>query len=379
MMVWLRRRGVVLALAGAAILAVVDIAWLQTLHYRVALPDFYVYYLAAQIGSAHGWATMYDPSVFLPIVTDAVGKPLPYLNPPELAWIVQPLSWLPYALAAGLWAVLLLSALASTWYLAAPGTGIVKAAHAAAAMVLLPAFVSIFIGQVSLVIVAAVAISWWLLQRERPWLAGIALAALFLKPQAAFVVPPVLLLAGYWRVVLGWLAATAPLILLSLLAVGTSVFHDIQQSMAAVHNVPGPIQMSLERQLPSSMALAGVAFVLVASMVVAIRSRGTGPSIPVAAGLLASIAVSPYINFYDLSAPLLAGWLILRTNPPRWQERVTFAMYVPLYLAPLLPLLTLACLCGWLASLAWLPTHQSAVQSGRGAGREGREGGNAAA
>lgn len=345
----------------------------------MALPDFYVYYLAAQIGTAHSWATIYDPSVFLPIVTDAVGKPLPYLNPPELAWIVLPLSWMPYSLAAGLWAVVLLLALAATWYLVAPGTALAKAAHAAAAIVLLPVFVSIFIGQVSLVIVAAVALAWWLLQRERPWLAGIALAALFLKPQAAFLVPPVLLLAGYWRVVLGWLAATAPLIMVGLLAVGTSISHNIQQSMAAVHDIPGPIQISLERQLPSPLALAGVAFVLYASMVVVIRSRRSGPSIPMAAGLLASIAISPYINFYDLSAPLLAGWLILQTKPPRWQRTVTFAMYVPVYLAPLVPLLTLACLCGWLVSLAWLPTRQSAVESGRGVGREGRESGYAAA
>lgn len=358
MIPWLRRRSALLALAGAAILAIFDIAWLQTLHYRLALPDFYVYYLAAQIGTAHGWAAMYDPSVFLPIVSEAVGKPLPYLNPPELAWAVLPLSWLPYSLAVWFWGAVLALALAATWYLAAPGTGRAKALHAAAAAVLLPVFVSIFIGQVSLLIVAAVALSWWLIQRGHPWLAGIALAALLLKPQAVFLVPAGLLLAGYWRVVLGWLAVTAPVILISLLAVGMSIFHELARSMAAVHDIPGPIQMSLERQLPPPMALVGVVFVLAASIVVVIRSRGTGPSIPIAAGLLASVAISPYINFYDLSAALLAGWLILRTNPPRWPQNVTFAMYVPLYLAPLIPLLTLACLCGWLVSLGWCPLGQ---------------------
>ena len=356
---WLRRRTLLLALLGAAILAIPDLAWLRTLHYRVLLPDFYVYYLAAQIGTAHGWAAMYDPSVFLPTVTDAVGKPLPYLNPPELAWIVLPLSRLPYSWAAVIWGGILVSSLAVTWYLAAPGIRMRKAIHAAAAAVLLPVFVSIFIGQVSLVIVAVIGLSWWLLQRGRPWLAGIALAALFLKPQAAFLVPAALLLAGYWRVVLGWLAATAPVILVSLIAVGTSVFHNIARSMAEVHGIPGPIQMSLERQLPFPFWLAGIILVLAASMVVVFRARGTGPSIPIAVGLLSSIAVSPYINFYDLSASLLAAWLILRTNPPQWQQAITFAMYIPLYLAPLLPLLTLACLCAWLGSLAALPQDRS--------------------
>src|SRR5260370_38364291 len=68
-----------------------------------AQPDFYVYYLAARLGRAYGWAAIYDPAVFLPPVTAAVGNPLPYLNPPELAWLVTPLSFLPYPLSAWIW------------------------------------------------------------------------------------------------------------------------------------------------------------------------------------------------------------------------------------------------------------------------------------
>lgn len=358
MTAWLHHRTPLLTLAGTGILAILDLEWLGTLHYRVPLPDFYVYYLAAQIGWAHGWAAIYDPSLFLPTVTAAVGRPLPYLNPPELAWIVLPLSWLPYSLAALIWGVVLVSGLGLIWYFAAPGTRVVKFAHAAAAAVLLPVFVSVFIGQVSLVIVAAVALSWWLLQRGRPWLAGVALAALFLKPQAAFLVPPALLLAGYRRVVLSWLAATAPLVLVGLLTAGTSVVDQVAQSMALVRGIPGPVQMSLERQLPLPLSLAGISLVLAVSIFALVRVRDAHSSIPIAVGLVASIAVSPYLNFYDLSAPLLAGWLVLRTNPPRWQQAITFAMYVPLYLAPLLPLLTLACLCGWLGSLAALPMYR---------------------
>jgi len=56
---------------------------------------------------------------------------------------------------------------------------------------------------------------------------------------------------------------------------------------------------------------------------------------------------------------VLAGWLILRTNPPRWQQAMTFMVYVPLYVAPIFPLITLAALCGWLVSLAALPAHQA--------------------
>jgi hypothetical protein len=334
------------------VLALIDLQWSYTLHYKIAQPDFYVYYLAAKLGRALGWAAIYDPAVFLPPVTAAVGKPLPYLNPPELAWLVMPLSFLPYPLAAMIWTGVLAAALVLAWSLVAPGRGLTRVIHGVAAVVLLPVFVGVLFGQVSLLVVGAVALSWWLLSRERPWLAGLALSALILKPQMAFLVPVALLLAGYGRVFLAWLAVSVPLAVITLLATGPGVFHQISRSLQTVSGVPGPIQSSLLRQLPLPLAGIGIAMVLGASVFILWRGRGSGPSRPIAIGLISSVLVSPYINFYDLSALVLAAWLILRTNPPRWQRAVTLGMYVPLYGAPIWPLVTLVCICGWLVSLA---------------------------
>ena len=347
-----REHGITAALGVSVVLAIIDLQWSYTLHYKLAQPDFYVYYLAAQLGRAHGWAAIYDPAVFLPPVTAAVGKPLPYLNPPELAWLVTPLSLLPYPLAAWIWTGVLAAAFVLVWYLAAPGRGLTRLIHGLGAAVLLPVFVGVLFGQVSLLVVGAVALTWLLLARGRPWLAGLALSALILKPQMAFLVPLALLVAGYGRVFLGWLAVSAPLAVITLLATGTAVFHQISQSLQTVRDVPGPIQSSLLRQLPVPVAVIAIALVLGASGFILWRGRGSGPSCPIAVGLIASVLVSPYVNFYDLSALVLAAWLILRTNPPRWQQAVTLGMCVPLYGAPIWPLVTLACLCGWLVALA---------------------------
>jgi hypothetical protein len=121
-----REHGIAAALGVSVVLAIVDLQWSSTLHYKLAQPDFYVYYLAAQLGRAHGWAAIYDPSIFLPPVTQAIGKPLPYLNPPELAWLVTPLSYLPYTLAGSIWTVLLAAALGLVWFLGAPGRKLVR-------------------------------------------------------------------------------------------------------------------------------------------------------------------------------------------------------------------------------------------------------------
>lgn len=353
-----RAHGITVALGVSVVLVLVDLQWASTLHYKLAQPDFYVYYLAAQLGRAHGWAAIYDPAVFLPSVTAAVGKPLPYLNPPELAWLVIPLSFLPYSLAAWIWTGVLAAGFVLVWRLVAPVQGLMRLIHGVGAAALLPVFVGILFGQVSLVVVAVVALSWWLLSRRRPWLAGVALSALILKPQIAFLVPLALLLAGYGRVFLAWLAVSVPLVIITLLSAGTAVFHHMSQSLHLVSGIPGPIQSSLLRQLPLSAAALGIAVVLGTSVLVVWRGRGSGPSGPIAIGLLSSMLVSPYVNFYDLSALVLAAWLILRLNPPRWQQAVTLGMYVPLYGAPIWPLVTLVCLCGWLVSLAVLSPRE---------------------
>ncbi len=342
------------ALLGSVALLLVDIRFAPTFNYRVAQPDFYVYYLAAQVGRTLGWSAMYDPAVFQPAVTAATGRYLPYLNPPVLAWLVIALSWLPYQLAAYLWTGLLAGSLALVWFIAAPGRQLPRFIHLVAAAALLPVFVSFMFGQVTLVIVAGVAISWWLLDRGRPGLAGVALAALALKPQIAFLVPFGLLAAGYWRVFLGWVMVTMPLAVIGLLAVGTEVFHHVNQSLHLVSGVPGPTQASLGRQLPLPMAAVAIVVAVSLFLFVAYRARGKGPGLPIAAGLVTSVLISPYVNFFDLSCLVLAAWLVWRTDPVGWHRGMILILYPAVYLAPIWPLVALAGECGLLIGLVAL-------------------------
>jgi hypothetical protein len=351
------------ALVASAALLLVDLSLSPIFAYRIPQPDFYVYYLAAQIGRTQGWAAMYDPSVFQPAVTMVVGRYLPYLNPPLLAWAVTPLSWLPYGLAARLWTGVLAAALTAGWFIAAPSRRVWRLVHLLSAAAALPVFVSFLFGEVSLVIVAAVAASWWLLERGRPWVAGLVLATVSLKPQIAFLVPVALLLAGHWRVFLSWLGATAVLVAISVLAVGTQAFEHLRQSLALAAGVPGPIQISLLRQAPS--LIIGVTAIVVVSglfLFASWRASRQPPAFSIGIGLLTSMLVTPYLNFYDLAALVLAAWLIWRTDPPTWQRVILVALYVPIYLAPVWPLVTVISESAWLVSLvvlSGLTTRQS--------------------
>ena len=336
--------------------AFLDLEWLQTYRYPVAAPDFFVYYLAARIGSSQGWAAIYDPAVLLPAETAVVGRPLPYLNPPELAWLVLPLTALPYAFAAWIWRGLLATAFAVTWLVAAPGDRLSKIGCGLAGAVLLPVVMSVAFGQVSLLIIAIVAIALWLLRAKHPWLAGLVLAAVFLKPQAAFLVPIGLLLSGQLRTFVAWLAATTVLAALAVLAAGVRALVNIVTAIGVAQQVPGPTQMSLLRQLPLPLGLMSVVLAIAIFMVLAIRCRGSRPEVAVAVGLIASMLVSPYLNVYDLSGLVLAAWLVVGTNPPRWLRTVSVGIFVPIFLAPIAPLLSLVCVSGWLVTLLAIST-----------------------
>src|SRR5207248_10229866 len=125
-------------------------------------------------------------------------------------------AWIMYAILSASFYV--------AWALAAPGLLTEIMLYVLTAVVMLPVFIIFFFGQVSVLIVAVVAGSWWLIRRDQPWVAGLTLSLLILKPQLAFLVPPALLLAGFGRVFVSWLLGTAVLGAAALLMVGPSVF-----------------------------------------------------------------------------------------------------------------------------------------------------------
>jgi len=320
---------------------------------HVALPDFYVYHLAARIGLAHGWASIYDPSLFQPAVTPVVGRYLPYLNPPLLAWLVTPLTVVPYAVAAVLWLTLLAACLGVTCWLVAPGGVTVRLAQLIGATALLPVFIGFEFGQASLLVVVVVAIAWWLIRRDRLLAAGLVLALLALKPQVAVLVPFALLLAGYRRVFVGWIVATVPLAVVSWLAVGPAGLKGVKASLQLAQGLGGPLQISIWHVVPIAMLAAAAALLaLMVTLVIAYRNRGRGPEMPIAAGLVGTVLVSPYVNYYDLAALVLAAWLVLRTQPRGWQRALIPALYLPVYLAPLWAWPAVLAEAVWLLALA---------------------------
>jgi hypothetical protein len=296
--------------------------------------DFTFYVAAARIGIRHGWPSIYDLSL-QQAELDAIGSGITiaelarYISPPPVAWLALPLAPLPYEVGYWLWSAMLLIALAWTWYLAAPGRGPWRLVHLAAAIAWIPVIYGLQLGQPALFVAFGVAGCYVLLQAGRPFWAGVALGALALKPQLAFLVPAALLLSGRTRAFWGSVVALGVLGGASALALGTSgvVTYEARLNFAA--SVPVNRELTLA-PLIGSLAVTRVIQVAIAlwALLLAFRLRHRGTEWILIPALVGGMLATPYLHLDDLVMLGLAGWLYLRTSPPVWTWLLMLGMFI---------------------------------------------------
>ena len=169
-----RNLGVAAGAAAAVLFAGWDLyKWLEAYASDHFHNDFTFYLAAARIGLARGWPSIYDLHI-QQAELDAIGSGIKiaelarYISPPPVAWLALPLTPLPYEVGYWIWSALLLVALAWTWYLAAPGLGLGRVVHLAAALGWLPIIYALQLGQPGLFVALGVAGCCALLRAERP-------------------------------------------------------------------------------------------------------------------------------------------------------------------------------------------------------------------
>ena len=287
--------------------------------------DFTFYLAAARIGIKHGWASIYDLSL-QQAELDALGSRIDiaelarYISPPPLAWLALPLSPLPYEAGYWIWSAALIGALALTWYLAAPAQGRERLIYLAAAVGWLPAIYALQLGQPALFVALGVAASYALLRTGRPFLSGLALGVLALKPQLAFLVPAALLLSGRMRAFWGSVLALGFLVAASAVALGPSGVAEYIARLNFAAGVPVNRELTLAPLL-GSLAVARIIQAALAlwSLVLVYRLRRRGAEWIFIAALVGGLLASPYLHLDDLVMLGLAAWLYLRTDrKPRW-------------------------------------------------------------
>ncbi len=308
--------------------------------YRVR-NDFRLIYGAALTGLHDGYGRLYDLGAQKASV-EGLGPGFywsPFLNPPPLAWLATPLTILPFNAAVWLWTLLLFGALLLTWYLVAPGdTRLTKVAHLALWLGVFPTAFGVLVGQPVVLVALAVAACWWLSERNRAVWAGIALAAIAVKPQVAILVPLCLLVSGHTRTFVTWLAATGVLAVLALAMLGQDGLARYRDALALASQWEPTRRYAVSGLIGLGPQLYVLQAAIVAVTVAAAwRIRKHGPGLPIAVGILGSLLFTPYVGFQDFAMLFVAGWLMLRSQASKWQLGILFTGFVLLELVLVLP------------------------------------------
>lgn len=285
--------------------------------------DFRVFYVAGEAAVRHGLsgiyniATLRDLSSGFPPGQNTILPSSVYINPPLLAWLIAPLTVLPYQAAYAIWTAVLLAALVWAWWMTTSSTGLAKVALLIGGLALWPVIDDLYYGQSSLLILGLTAAAWWLCNRGRPVAGGLVLAlATMLKPQDIFILPFALLASGRARLFVGWSAGCAALAILFWLSLGRTGIEDWGMALAYQRQDASPSQFTATGVLPGPLAVGLEALQAVLALVIA-RNKRTRLELVFASGIIGSVAASFFLHQSDYSLLLLAGWLILRTAPTR--------------------------------------------------------------
>lgn len=314
--------------------------------------DLGVFTQGALRGATSGWPHLYDRT-----------PPLPYLDMPLVAWVVWPLTWLPHFWQWVAWDGISLSAAVAASLLAVERN---RRLWLLALLASIPLTMLLLVGQMTGLVVLAVAGAFWLLRRQNYVLAGVLLAvAIQLKPTTLALVPFALLVTRQWRVLGGLLIGSLAALAAYMATVGLD-FPLVYWN--SVHFV-GTGVASLGAALPMFGPPLGygdrLPVVLLAGWVL---WRERDPIYAIGVGALASMLFTPYGQGYDLLVLFVVGWALQH----RFGGRVAALGFAPLLVFPELTGWTwdvaglVAGEIGLLVWLAWSAHHVDKVEASKG-------------
>ena len=273
--------------------------------------DFAMFWTAGRLAAKGDWDTLYSLDGFADVMGASVGT-VSFAYPPPFAMALQALRGIDYATAFSIWlavsaaCLMVVVMLSRAW-------GVLGLL-----MMLFSVYVALRFGQVVPIAVLFVAVSGWAIEKDRPFVAGLALGIISLKPQ--FLIGPVLVLIatpGLRRSALAGIAVSAG----SIAALSAIVAPEAWGAyLAGLRDVTNPgvstrwdfSILSLTSNLPLVAAVPlTVGLVVIATWLALRASGGTGDARQkLAIGLVLSLLVSPRVVNYDwtLLIPAIA-WL----------------------------------------------------------------------
>jgi len=300
--------------------------------------DFLAFWSAGKLVLSGMAGHVYDPDAISAIQAGTGSRnTFAFVNPPPFLFVVAPLGWLSYPVAWVCW----IAATYAFW-LAATRRLDRRATRPVAAFP--GALVAAWHAQTGLLTSGIQALAASTLEK-RPFLAGIFIGTLIVKPHLAVLFPVALIASRNWRAIAGATAAVIGLMLAAWAAFGTQTILGYPRSweVSRILLATGGDDFFLRQATPyaalrvlssQQVAIAGQVFATGAAM--AITWIAWKREIPVSAKLAVLFAATPlatpYLFNYDLPflvMPVL--WLAGNAGGAGWERPVALGFY----LAPL--------------------------------------------
>lgn len=314
--------------------------------------DFMSFYAAGKLVLEGHPADPWTPAAHQAAEDAIFGKPLGYwafFYPPPYLLICIPLALLPYGAALIVWSASTATAfvtLARRWVAQIDAKTLIP-------VLAFPAlWVNLGNGQ-NAALTTAIWLGGALLLDRRPFIAGLILGCLAIKPQLAIAIPFVLAAGNRWKSFAGAVVSALGLCALAWLVVGTDGYMAFLNNGAlarsTLEGLVDPAKMqSLFAALTLWRAPSGIAYtihiilalaVLVAVILIMRKHRPDGAA---TGALMAatSLGLTPFLLDYDLLVLALPlGWLAvqgIRRGFLPWEKIILLAAYVsPLVTRPL--------------------------------------------
>ena len=307
------------------------------------IPDFFFFYAFGRIPWTDGPQHLYDPSI-QHHAEQALMANAPFyevINPPPFAWLLAPLTQLPYPAALWLWTGAMIAAVAVSALLLAPPGIFPRILFTATWLGFLPAYLVVVSAPVAPLVILSLAITWKLLDGDHPTAAGVVLALALLKPTLALLVPFALLAAGHRRLFLSWLASAVILVVASL-AWGVSATQYVAMGAHVASGSDYSLRWSLVPLIGDGLPWAVAAVVISALTIwLAWKMRAHGPEVAITLGVMGSILVNHHMTPGDLMLFLVPIWLLLRVHQGVLSNALIGAAWVGAWLSPVFTVLAI--------------------------------------
>jgi hypothetical protein len=286
--------------------------------------DFLSFYAAGHLVQTDA-GSLYDVasqaaaqrSLYPATLERATGYPLPVFA----AWLFAPLSALPFAAAYAVWTAVNVGLLAAIVAVLGRELRDVPALPQRAILAVfatsMPVVANIVFGQIDFIILAAILGAWILLRDGRPGWAGVALAAVLLKPQFLIGVAPMLLVARQWRALAALCGVGVALIVLPALLTDPATLagnvryvahypgagNDLQVNAALMSNWRGLV-VSVTGSDSTWMWAPGLAVIALVALVLCVsrwrRDAGAVSPQAYALAVMLPLLVTPHLHTQSL-------------------------------------------------------------------------------